>query len=78
MFCLDGSSTWINSFEIYYYLGLTYEKLRRYKDSIKSLLRAGELNSVNRDVVGALIRLYQKSGQYNMAERLLRRRGYRR
>ncbi len=67
-----------NSFEIYYYLGLTYEKLRRYKDSIKSLLRAGELNSVNRDVIGALIRLYQKSGQYNMAERLLRRRGYRR
>jgi tetratricopeptide (TPR) repeat protein len=76
-FLLNSKKLGNNSFEIYYYLGLVYEKLKRYDDSIKSLLRANELNSVNRDVIGALIRLYQKNGQYLMAERLMRRGGYR-
>lgn len=76
-FLLQSRKQGNNSFEIYYYLGLVYEKLKRYDDSIKSLLRARELNSVNRDAISALIRLYQKNGQYHMAERLMRRVGYR-
>lgn len=76
-FLLQSRKYGNNSFEVYYYLGLVYEKLKRYDDAIKSLQRARELNSINRDAVSALIRLYQKNGQYLMAERLMRRGGYR-
>ena len=63
-------------FELYYWLGLTAEMLKRYDEALKFLWKARTLKPMDRDLKMALIRIHGKTGKYGMAEKLLRRRGY--
>lgn len=60
--------------EIDYYTGLALESEGRLKEAAAMLRSAHETNSYNKDIRKALIRVYRKSGDYWMAELLLRKR----
>lgn len=60
--------------EIDYYTGLTLEKEGKIKEAEIMLLAAYRANSYDNEIKKALIRVYRKSGEFEKAEYLLRKR----
>ncbi len=59
--------------EIDYYTGINLEKLGRLTEALAMLKSAHEKNMRNKDIKIALIRVYRKTGDFEMAESLLRK-----
>lgn len=60
--------------EIDYYTGLVLEKDGRLSDAVKMYRSAYETNRYNKEIKKALIRAYKKSGNFEMAEIILRKK----
>jgi len=62
-----------NRYDVYYYLGLTEEGDGYLKNALKYMQKAYEMNSLDRSVIQALVRLYRKNGMYEKASEMGKR-----
>ncbi|HDP80766.1 MAG TPA: tetratricopeptide repeat protein [Spirochaetes bacterium] len=56
-----------------YYLGLSHEAVGENKKAAENLEEAYANNQLKPEIRSALVRLYRKTGEYDKAEKIIRR-----